>query len=136
MKIILKITVLLIILFLNFKIVYADETLQYVLTPDKVEMAWVEDGVKDLYQVIIHLNKPNRKNFSQLTGNNIGKRLAIIFEGRILIQPIIRGKIDSGSIVVELQSEDDARQIVDILDPTHKGNKYKLDGLSSLSDDE
>lgn len=136
MKIFLKISVLLSILFFNFETVYAEETLQYVLTPDKVEMACVyqiRHGMKKgLYEIGINLNEPNKKIFSQLTGDNIGKRLAIIFEGRILIKPItIRAKIDSGAMSGgEWNSEDDARKVVDILDPNHKGEKRNLKFLS------
>ncbi len=49
---------------------YAEETLQYELTPDKVERACVgqiKDGMKKgLYEVDIKLNEPNRKIFSTI----------------------------------------------------------------------
>ena len=124
-----KIIIILGFLFFNLKVLYAEETLQYELTPDKVEMAWVykiKKGIdKELYEVVVRLNEPNKKFVSQLTGDNIGKRCAIIFEGRTLIKPIIRQQVDSGSIVAGVwNSEEEAKKIVDVLDPQHKGEKF------------
>jgi preprotein translocase subunit SecD len=95
----------------------AQETLQYELTQDKIRDVWMSEYEKGQYEVNIILNEPHKEAFSQLTGNNIGKRLSIVFSGRVLISPIIRDEIPSGSIRVADLSKEDAQKLVDALQP-------------------
>ena len=98
--------------------VKGEEILKYELTPEKIERAWISDVQPDAYPVIVQLNKQYRKDFSQLTGTNIGKRLAIIFSGETLISPVIKGEIKSGIIIInKWNSEEDARKFIKTLLP-------------------
>ena len=104
------------ILVCNIVTAYASGAMQYELTHEKIERAWVTEIREGLYQVRIKLSDPHKETFSQLTENNIGKKLAITFSGDVLISPIIRGKIDSGIIVLgKWNLEADARKFVKTL---------------------
>lgn len=73
------------------------------------------------YEVIIELNVPHKEKFSQLTENNIGKKLVVIFSGDVLTSAVIMGKIDSGIITASQQySEEDAKKFIEVLTPTVK----------------
>lgn len=86
------------VILLNFAIAYAEEALKYEVTQDKVNQVCVYEIKNGLYQVVVGLNRPEKKAFSQLTENNIGKKLDVIVKGRILMSAVIEGKIDSGVI--------------------------------------
>ena len=95
--------------------VYADETLQYELISEKVEKASVFE-IEGSYYIHVKLKEPYVKEFSELTGNNIGKRLEIIFSGRIFSAAVIRARIESGRIrSKKLSSEEDAKRIMKAL---------------------
>lgn len=52
------------------------------------------------YNVTITLNPKGREKFSIVTANNIRRRLAIIYNGKLLMAPIIMDRIDSGLMEV------------------------------------
>ena len=118
-----KSTIILGILFVNLVTAYAGETLQYELTHDKIMSARVSEIKNGLYEVSVELNGPATKAFARLTGDNIGKRLEIIFAGRILTSAIVQDRIDSGMIALgESKLEEAAKLIVEIMKPDKKGN--------------
>lgn len=95
--------------------VYADEMLQYELIPEKVEQASV-DEIEGSYYIHLELKEPYVKKFSELTGHNIGKRLEIIFSGRIFSASVIKARIKSGRIRSnKLSTEEDAKRIMKAL---------------------
>jgi preprotein translocase subunit SecD len=108
------------IMFFNLATAYAGETLQYDLTHDKIESVCVSEIKSGLYEVTVELNRDSKKAFTQLTENNIGKRLDIILSGRILTGAVIKGKIDSGVISLSVSNSEEAvRIITDILKLPH-----------------
>ena len=48
----------------------------------------------------IHLNKQGRKNFSDFTSKNIGKRVAIVVDKKVMTAPVIREKITEGNVQI------------------------------------
>ncbi len=61
--------------------------------------AWVEAGEMGLPEVSFRLNKEGARAFGMLTGSNVGKRLAIVLDGKVQSAPTIQSRItDSGRI--------------------------------------
>lgn len=54
-------------------------------------------------------------DFGQLTQNNIGKRLAIVFDGDVLIAPSIQGRISEGGIISGGDTLEETQELVAIL---------------------
>ena len=119
----LKTIVIITILLCGFLSTLADEILQFELTQEKIESAWIFEDSEGHFVVDVKLSEPYRGYLSQLTGRNIGKRLSITFSGQILISPVIKDRIDSGIIQVgEWESEENARNFMETLLPKPRPN--------------
>ncbi len=56
------------------------------------------------------------KKFAQITGNNIGNRLAIVLDNQVISAPVIRGKIPNGvAQITGLGDFEEARQLAVVL---------------------
>jgi SecD/SecF fusion protein len=61
--------------------------------------AWVDAGDYGLPEVSFRLNKEGAREFSRLTGANIGRQLAIVLDGKVQSAPTIESRIaDQGRI--------------------------------------
>jgi len=69
----------------------------------------------------IYFDRQGRKKMANVTEKNIGRRLAIIFQGRLLMAPLIREKIDAEYVTVSSLSFDEARLLKDAI--TRSSNK-------------
>ncbi len=49
-------------------------------------------------EVVFTLSSEGAKKFAQITGDNVGKMLAIVLDGKILSMPVIREKITGGNV--------------------------------------
>jgi preprotein translocase subunit SecD len=74
------------------------EELQFEITRDKIDLVQIWILPDGHYTVDVELKPEYRAEFSTLTGTNVGKRLAIVLSGQVLMNPIIKSKIDSGRI--------------------------------------
>lgn len=110
-----KYACLIIFIFCVSPAVYANE-LQYVITPEKIDRAWINESAwegQKKFEVGIRLKEPYRSEFAQLTGGNIGRRLKTIFSGRALVDAVIKARIESGDIVIGVVgSGEDAGMLV------------------------
>ena len=98
----------------------ANSQLQFELTSDKLEDVWFYKS-DNRYLIYVKLKEKYRDEFSQITAENIGKKLEILYKGQILLSPVIKDKIDSGIIQIRDSSkEEDAKQLVDSLFPSRK----------------
>jgi len=69
------------------------------LTGSILSDAWVDVGEMGMPEVSFRLNKEGAREFSRLTGANIGRRLAIVLDGKVQSAPEIQSRIsDSGRI--------------------------------------
>lgn len=106
-----------------FSVVYANGMLQYEISNEKIEKIWLTEYSKDEYIVRLLLKEPYKQEFSQLTGNNIGKRLEIIAAGKVLSRAVVKEKNDSGHIYAgKWDSEKGARKFIESLLP-NKGKR-------------
>lgn len=81
--------------------------LRVVTPPSKEEIAELSKkhpntsfSIEPTYNVTIKLNKEGQKKMADVTGTNIMRRLAIIFEGNLLVAPVIMEKITGGTVAV------------------------------------
>lgn len=75
-----------------------------------VEGKWIKTGisennVKDVFlnngNIAINLDEDGTKKFSKATSENIGKKIAFMYNGMIVSMPIIQSKIDNGTLVLK-----------------------------------
>ena len=98
----------------------ANNQLQFELTSDKLEDVWYYKS-DNRYLIYVKLKEKYRDEFSQITAENIGEKLKIIYKGQILLSPVIKDKIESGIIQIgDSSKEEDAKQLVDSLFPSRK----------------
>ncbi len=63
----------------------------------KVEL--LQDQMSN-YLVQIQLNESGTEKLSELTANNVGRRLAVIVDGKLVIAPTIAGRITNGKVII------------------------------------
>ncbi len=69
--------------------------------------AWVEAGELGLPEVSFRLNKEGARAFGRLTATNIGRRLAIVLDGKVKSAPVIQSRItDAGRITGRFTREE------------------------------
>ncbi|HNX81199.1 MAG TPA: protein translocase subunit SecD [Candidatus Omnitrophota bacterium] len=75
---------------------------QSVLSGDAIQNAMVKFDQSSFSEplVAITMNADGAKKFAQITSDNVGKRLAIILDGKVVSAPSIREPIPSGEAVI------------------------------------
>lgn len=58
------------------------------------------------------LNSGGSRRFSQLTGDNIGRRLAIVLDGRALAAPVIQIRVENRGIIMGRFTSDEVKDFV------------------------
>ncbi len=80
-------------------LMFVDESGNAILTGDQIATAKPgildENGVKD-YIVSLTFTEEGSKAFAEATANNIGKRIAIIYDGAIVSSPVVQTAITGG----------------------------------------
>jgi preprotein translocase subunit SecD len=61
-----------------------------------LKSAIASKGRQDYWQVDFSLTPEGTKRFAEITGQNIGKRLAIVIDGRLMTAPVILTQITLG----------------------------------------
>ncbi len=67
-----------------------------VLTGESLKSANIDFGEYSQPRVDLEFNSEGTKKFAEITRNNIGKRLAILLDGKVQSAPVIREEIPSG----------------------------------------
>ena len=70
-----------------------------VLTNEDVDLAEIIEG-SDGSQLHMVLNDAGRRKLAEVTGNNLGKILALLLDGQVVAAPVIQEVIESGELVV------------------------------------
>ncbi len=66
--------------------------------------------------VILGFNRQGAARFAQITGRNVGKRLAIILDGTVYSAPVIRERISGGSAqITGMESMEEAKELSVVL---------------------
>jgi preprotein translocase subunit SecD len=78
----------------------ASETLnvgkRVLLNQTSLKSAVALKGWQDQWMVDFSLTPDGTKQFAEITGQNIGKRLAIVIDGQLITAPVIRSPITGG----------------------------------------
>ncbi len=83
-----------------------------LLTGEMIEQASIAIDPLDRPSIILQFDPKGTARFSKITGGNIGKRLAMILNGRVLVAPVIREEIKAGKAEISgLFSLDEAFQL-------------------------
>jgi preprotein translocase subunit SecD len=76
------------------------------------------------------LTTEGARKFADVTGQNIGRRLAMVWNGRVLVAPVIRSAISSGACEINgVFTDAEARQLLDVLN--HRSGSTQTNAISS-----
>ncbi|TAL17602.1 hypothetical protein EPN96_04595 [bacterium] len=94
-------------------------TVNYELTPEKLLAAriLITSSAKfpdyPKYSVIAELNFEEMRVFRELTKENVGRRLEVSFQGRVLMGAIVKAEIESGTMnVLRTNDKEEALALV------------------------
>ena len=71
-----------------------------VLDGSEVESATVEDAKSEPPSILVKLNAEGTRKFSEATGKNIGRRLAIVWNGQVLSAPLVSHAFRGGEVQI------------------------------------
>lgn len=94
---------------------FTDESGQVILTGDQVASAkpaiYEQNGIKS-YAVSLTFTDAGTKAFATATTNNVGKRIAIIYDGMMYSNPVVREAITGGQCQIDgMGSYEEADQL-------------------------
>ena len=74
------------------------------------------DYIKRRAYVLVHFSPVGREKLATLTRQNIGKRLAILVDGKVLSTPLIQSEVRDGRATIQgFRSFDEAQRVADSL---------------------
>ncbi len=66
--------------------------------------------------VELRMNRDGARRFARITGDNTGRRLAIVLDNRVFMAPNIRSKIPNGQAIIEgMESIEEAKELANLL---------------------
>jgi hypothetical protein len=71
-------------------------------------------------QIAINFTESGREQFAEVTRENIGKRLAIVIDGRVYSAPVVMSEISGGANITGSFSEQEAEELAKRLNPSLK----------------
>jgi RNA polymerase sigma-70 factor (ECF subfamily) len=77
-------------------------------------------ATEDSQQIVITLSEEAAPRFREITRTNLGRQLAIVFQGRVLSAPTIQAEMGSQLVIAGGMNGPDAQAIVDELNRTHR----------------
>lgn len=94
---------------------FTDESGQVILTGDQVSSAkpaiYEQNGIKS-YAVSLTFTEEGTKAFATATTDNVGKRIAIIYDGKVYSNPVVREAITGGQCQIDgMDSYEEADQL-------------------------
>ncbi len=91
------------------------------ISGDDIQDAEVEvDPITQRPQVMITFNPRGARALAEISGQHVGRKLLVVFDGQVLTAPVIRDRIDGGRAVLDFGAEDGdpmtaARRMVSML---------------------
>jgi preprotein translocase subunit SecD len=83
-----------------------------------------KDPITGDYGVLVTLTEKGKERFATVTERSVGKRLAVIVDGKIVTAPVVRTKIPGGSLVVSGNlTAKEAGELAEKLNGEGGGNK-------------
>ncbi|GEM81835.1 MAG: hypothetical protein KatS3mg074_012 [Meiothermus sp.] len=85
------------------------------LTNRDLERVQAGQGESGRPALTLRLNREGAARFARLTSANVGRRVAIVVDGRILIAPTIRGPITGGAVSIQGFTAQETERLSDLL---------------------
>lgn len=82
-----------------------------VLTRQDIVKAEVQTDDNQRYSILLTFSAKGAEKISQATEDNIGKRLAVVVDGKVITAPTIRTKIAASAIVTGRFKKTEAEQL-------------------------
>ena len=87
-----------------------------VLSERDVDSAGFSQYQADQKEIAVFLNPRGGEKFAEATGKNIGRQLAIVWQGRVLSAPVVRAAITGRRVSINGRFSDaEAQQLLDVL---------------------
>ena len=98
-----------------------------ILSSDDVESAGFSNYQSDPKMLELYFTPRGREKFAQATANNIGRRLAVVWRGKVIVAPNVQAEIATGRGEIPVRLSDaEAQQLLDWLNhrqPTQHDNR-------------
>ena len=84
------------------------------LTEKDIIKAKITDGIIRRYDILIEFNEEGSKKLSQVTRENINKKIAITIDGKIIMTPFVQSEIYGGkAMITGEKDENQTKKIVE-----------------------
>ncbi|MFT5861093.1 MAG: preprotein translocase subunit SecD [Flavobacteriaceae bacterium] len=90
------------------------DTLSYI-SYDDFEGVTIEANERGSYDLGFILNNQGAVKFKQMTKRNLNKQVCIVIQNEVIISAQIINVIENGEIVIDLNDEEEANELVDYL---------------------
>jgi preprotein translocase subunit SecD len=97
----------------DFEVKLYEASAEPVLTSADVKWASLTRSDDEDYGVSLALTEPATDRFRAFTEEHIDEKLAIVVGGQIVAEPIIRERIEGGSLFIEVSDYDQACDVFD-----------------------
>lgn len=92
------------------RLIYVDP--RVVVGNDDVASSWVSQDAPDRYSVIVRLLPTGAERMRQATQNHVGRPVAILIDGSVVMAPTVRSAIEDSAVIDGDFSQSEAERIV------------------------
>lgn len=80
-----------------------------------ISAAWVDRDNFGRPQIEFRLDSAHSDKFAQITGANVGRKLAVILDGQLQTAPVIQSQLNGGGQITGDYTDEEARTLVNVL---------------------
>ena len=109
-------------------VIYLSETLclnpKPVITVKDFDLCTIDStiyGGNEIYSLDIKLKKPAAIKFKEITARNVGKKIAVIIDNKVVIAAVVRNPITSGRMTIGGDKDENIRKLYEKLKQEMKG---------------
>jgi len=84
-----------------------------VVTNDDIAQSWVLPDGPDHFSVSVEFLQPGAHRMRQATAAHLGRPVAILIDGKVVIAPVVRSAISTSAVITGDYSRADAERIAD-----------------------
>lgn len=91
------------------------DTLFYEIQPDMIaQTRLLEDKEETEYRIFVNLKEDYHSEYEQLTRDNIGNFLAVVYKGEILspLLPVIQASVPNGHFSIPFKKKEKAKKVM------------------------
>jgi hypothetical protein len=72
---------------------------EMIVTNDDIAHSWVTEDGPDRFSVFVELLEPGAQRMRQATAGHIGKPVAILIDGEVVMAPVVRSAIGNSAVI-------------------------------------